>query len=212
MVENDVEIPAVPIHNQDQEQLINNCSNPNAPNDVQSTTISSILVRRTTRVRKAPEYLKEFHCHQVSQTSPTRLSPQTTSGKQYPIKNHISYQKLSPTFRHFSATITSHSEPQTYAQAIRNEKWREAIENELNALEQNKTWTITNLPFGKKAIGCRYVFKLKFNSDWSIERYKCRLVAKRYTQQEGIDYHETFSPVAKLTTVRCLLAIAAIRG
>ena len=81
---------------------------------------------------------------------------------------------------------------------------------EIQALEANHTWTLTDLPPNKTVIGCKWVYKTKHKSDGSIERYKARLVAKGYTQVEGQDYLDTFSPVAKLTTVRLLLALATI--
>ena len=79
------------------------------------------------------------------------------------------------------------------------------------AFERNHTWSLVPLPPGHEAIGCRWVYKIKYNSDGSVEYYKAWLVAKGYTQVVGIDYKKTFSPTEKLTTLCCLLTIAAAR-
>lgn len=82
------------------------------------------------------------------------------------------------------------------------------MDAELKALEKNGTWTIETLPVRKKLVACKWIYKLKFKLDGSLERYKAQLVTKTFTQREGFDFIDTFSPVAKMPTVVTLLALA----
>ncbi|PNX68420.1 retrovirus-related Pol polyprotein from transposon TNT 1-94, partial [Trifolium pratense] len=88
---------------------------------------------------------------------------------------------------------------QTYDEACKSQDWINAMKTELDALDRNQTWSLVDLPPHIKPIGCKWVYKIKHKADGSIERYNARLVAKGYNQIEGIDYFDTFSPVAKLT-------------
>jgi len=104
-------------------------------------------------------------------------------------------------------------EPKLFHEATKDLKWREAMAKEIEALELNNTWSIEDLPLVKKAIDYKWVYRVKYNSDGSLEqRYKARLVIRGDEQVEGFDYHETFTPVAKMTSVQCFLSVAVAKG
>ena len=105
-------------------------------------------------------------------------------------------------------------EPSTYEEAVASndsEKWLEAMKSEMDSMYTNQVWELVDVPVGVKPIGCKWIFKKKIDMDGNISTYKARLVAKGFNQRHGIDYDETFSPVAMLKSIRILLAIAAYK-
>ena len=141
---------------------------------------------------------------------PNRYSPYEEGRKsKYPIANYVSTQGLSKPLKTFTQTLSSCHIPSSVEEALSDPEWTQAMQEELEALKKNNTWKLVPLPEGKKIVGCKWVFSIKYKADGSIDRYKARLVAKGFTQTYGIDYSETFSPVAKLNTVRVLLSLAA---
>jgi hypothetical protein len=140
---------------------------------------------------------------------PSRYSP-VTGGRslKYPIANYVSTKRLSEPLKTFAQELSSCHPPTNIDEALKDSKWTRAVKEEMEALLKNETWTLVPLPKGKKTMGFKWVFSIKHKADGSINRYKASLVAKGYTQTYGIDYQETFSPVAKLNTVRVLLSLA----
>ncbi|KAL6327918.1 hypothetical protein AAG906_027329 [Vitis piasezkii] len=100
----------------------------------------------------------------------------------------------------------------TYQEAIHCPQftsWKEAMDDEMNSMYMNGVWDLVELPHGCKPVGCKWVFKTKRDSSGQIERYKARLVVKGYSQREGIDFKETFSPVSTKDSFRVIMAIVA---
>ncbi|KAL6331545.1 hypothetical protein AAG906_011485 [Vitis piasezkii] len=126
----------------------------------------------------------------------------------HPIGNYVTYEGLSPSYRAFATSLDDTQVPNTIQEALKISEWKKAVQDEIDALEKNGTWTITDLPVGKRPVGCKWIFTIKYKADGSVERFKARLVARGFTQSYGIDYQETFAPVAKLNTIRILLSLA----
>ncbi|CAH9119111.1 unnamed protein product [Cuscuta epithymum] len=142
---------------------------------------------RGKRLKTPSVRLKDYETHTIIHESPF-LAP--------PVSSRPSVQ----------------TEPTSFQEAVKDAGWREAMRAEIRALEENHTWTMQPLPSGKRALGCRWVYKIKYHADGSIERLKARLVIFGNRQVEGLDYNETFAPVAKMVTVRAFLAVAASKN
>lgn len=138
-------------------------------------------------------------------TPQSHSTPSSDSDETPPRRGYRSLSQLLETCQ-FALSI---HDPNTYEEAVEKKDWQQAMMEELQSIEKNKTWELTKLPPGKQVIGLKWVFKTKIASDGSIQKYKARLVAKGYAQKQGIDFEETFSPVAHFEIVRIVLALAA---
>ena len=127
-------------------------------------------------------------------------------------KGEVVNYPLSCVSKSISNTNTAVVEPSCYEEACSNGVWMKAMKEEIDAIERNNTWELCKLPKGKKLVGSKWVYKTKCKSDGSVERYKARLVVKGFTQQYGVDFEETFAPVARQETIRMALSLAASKG
>ena len=114
-----------------------------------------------------------------------------SSGTPYPIAHYVNCENYSVQHRTFLAAVFSGHEPRTFREAMQDDGWKEAMQKEIRALKDNNTWEMTELPPAKKALGCRWVYKIKYHADGRVE---------------------TFAPVAKMVTVRTFLAVAAAKN
>ena len=112
-------------------------------------------------------------------------------------------------------TYMLESEPQSYKEAVNSLEgslWKEAIKSEIDSILQNHTWELVDLPPGSEPLGHKWIFKRKMKTDGTIDKYKARLVIKGYKQNDGLDYFDTYSPVTRITSIRMVFAIAALRN
>jgi hypothetical protein len=129
----------------------------------------------------------------------------------YPVQR-LTYDGFVAHHYTYMVRIVQYVEPICFEQAVGNPKWDNAMDEEMATLDANATWELVALLKDKKVIGCEWVYKVKHNADGSMSRYKARLVAKGYAQTYGIDYEATYSPVAKMTIVRAIIAMATTKG
>ncbi|XP_039158741.1 uncharacterized protein LOC120288703 [Eucalyptus grandis] len=151
-----------------------------------STDVLHEPPRRSGRVTRPPTWTKDYVC-----------TSSKSSGTRYPISSYVSFNQLSPDHFCCISRISEEVEPSNYHEAVHDPRWQRAMEEELKALIKNHTWDVVSLPSHRKSIGCKWVYKIKYKADGLRGKIQGRLVAKGFTQREGFDYHETFSPVAK---------------
>ena len=134
--------------------------------------------------------------------------PELYSKVKYPMSHYVSNHRLSESNKSFVNQLSTVSIPNSVQEALADPRWKAAMNEEMKSLQKNETWELVDRPPGKKPVGCRWVSTVNHKADGTIECFKARLVAKGYTQTYGIDYTDTFAPVAKINTVRVLLSLA----
>jgi Reverse transcriptase (RNA-dependent DNA polymerase) len=170
---------------------ITSSSNPNGPFCLNIPS-SSPLVMVTESLHSSPAL--QSSSSQNSHPMITRTRDNTRRIKDFPdfLAHHIS----------------TNTDPISFSQANKCSQWQDAMAAEITALADNNTWNLVPQPTDQKVIGCKWVYKTKRNADGTINHFKARLVAKRYNQEYGVDYEETYSPVIRSTTIRVILSLA----
>ncbi|KAH9677218.1 retrovirus-related pol polyprotein from transposon RE2 [Citrus sinensis] len=164
-----------------------------------NNTISSPIVHTTSPAATINTIPNTTTSPAILQNSPSRSLPSATT-----INTHSMITRAKAGIFKPKAFLTDHNslEPSNAGEVLSDTKWKAAMQDEYNALIRNKTWSLVPMNPEYKLVGCKWVFRTKYNTDGSVSKYKARLVAKGFHQTAGIDYSETFSPVVKSSTVR----------
>jgi len=151
--------------------------------------------------------------------SPSPIPPShSSSPPPEPIIHDMIIVQAPPSAQVLHSTISQsdlNSEPVSYQDAMSRsdaEQWQKAMEDEMQSIHDNKTWTLTDLPPGRRCIGTKWVYKIKKDASNKFQRYKARIVAKGYAQVAGLDFDKIFAPVVRIDSIRLLFAISAFLG
>ena len=168
--------------------------------------------------RNSPDFSTTGHIPSTDLLTPSNMDSHNT-------KSHVKPRRLSDIFRTIDSANGTHRakfplptclhisssvlpEPINFLSAVKQPEWAAAMKDEFQALMHNNTWKLVPRPHKRHVIRCKWIYKTKPSADGTPPKYKARLVAKGFLQEGGIDYHETFSPVIKVTTIRLLLSFA----
>lgn len=188
-------------------------SNPSVhlPSQVTATFSSYIDPSDHSSTSPHSQSTSSNHRHNSSQHSspPHNLPPSQPLGHPMITKSKVDIFKPKT---YLVALLSAPTEPIYVKQALAYPKWFHAMKEEFNSLQANKTWTLVQPSSPVKVIGNKWVFRIKYNPDGSISKYKARLVAKDFAQTQGVDYNETFSLVVKASTIRIILSLVVMQG
>ncbi|GJU27803.1 retrovirus-related pol polyprotein from transposon TNT 1-94 [Tanacetum coccineum] len=143
-------------------------------------------------------------------TEPSSVHQMKTRSKSGIFKTKHSPDFVSLTSHALHAALFSLVQPKGFKSAAKHPQWMAAMHDEMEALKQNCTWTLVPRPSASNIVGSKWVYRIKYHADGSVERFKARVVAQGFTQIPGLDYSHTFSPVVKASTVRIVLSLAVL--
>ena len=168
-----------------------------------NTEVNEQRLGHGCRVKISSTWLRSFVTDAIYNIhpSPTSLATSHTSSTPYPITYYDNYDKFSIHDRHFMAALNASTKPKSFVEAMKDDRWKQAMQTGIKELENNRTWTLESLPPDKKAMGSKWIYRIKYKFDGLVEWFKARLVILGNNQVEGCDYTETFAPVAMMVTV-----------